>query len=136
MHLHKDVEIGNKRYRVTRLRADVGSWIIFQLLTKMLPGFVSGRLNLAGIPQSGESISESDFRSIQNHCLAACYRYEDSAPGVYMPIMSNGAFAIKELEYDLATVLSLTIHCLQFNFADFFSEDGLSALTSLRGPNS
>jgi hypothetical protein len=136
MELHKDMTIGSKCYRVNRLKADVGSWITFQLLTKMLPGFVSSQINLAGLPQSGASISEQDFRSIQHYCLSACYRYEDSAPGVYMPIMSNGVFAIKELEYDLPTVLGLTIHCLQFNFADFFSGDGLSVLTSLQGLNS
>jgi hypothetical protein len=139
MQIHKDVEIGEKRYRIQRFKSDDGSFIVFQLMTKMLPGFVAGQLNMAGLAQSGASMSEADFRTIQRHCLSVCYRYEGNSTvtEVPLPVMTtNGVFAIKDLEYDLATVLALTIHALTYNFSDFFQGNALSALASLQGLNS
>lgn len=131
MNMSKDVVIGDHKYRVGRFKAQVGSWILIQLLTKMLPSLVSGQMgdSLSGLPTGGPSMSEADFTAIQNHCLAACFRYEGD---VAMPVVAGaGVFAIREMEYDLGAVIALTVHALEFNFSSFFAEDGLKALASL-----
>jgi hypothetical protein len=67
-------------------------------------------------------MSEQEFANVQDHCLAVCSRYEPTS-GVPMPIMAGpGKFAIKELEYDMATVTKLQGHAMSFNFDPFLEE--------------
>ena len=135
MQDHKDVEIDGKRYRVGRFTARTGSWMITQLLTKVMPSLVGGRLSMLKLPASGASMTEDDFIGIQNHCLRVCGIYNAEATNVFVPIM-KGETLLKDLEYDLGTVLALTVHTLEFNFRDFFEKGGMSALQSLSGLSS
>jgi hypothetical protein len=124
-----DVEIGETRCQIGRFKARVGSWILAQVLTKMLPAALESALvNDAGAQlASGRSaLSEAEFASIQAHALSVCRRYENGVP---MPIfVLPDKFAIPELEYDLVTVMALTVHALVFNLAPFFEGDGLSLI--------
>lgn len=124
---HLDVEIGEHTYQIGRFNARAGSWVLMQILTKMLPSGIESNLNTAGLPIGRAAISEADFHNIQDHCLSVCRRYERGVPmPVFVP--QSKTFAIRELEYDLGAVMALTIQALVFNVSPFFSGDGLTQL--------
>jgi hypothetical protein len=102
MEMFKDVTIGEYKYRIGRFTARVGSWVLAQ-------------------SSKGSKLTEQEFANLQDHCLAVCSRYE-TASNVPMPVMANGIFAIKELEYDMATVTKLQGHAMAFSFDDFLAE--------------
>lgn len=130
--LFTDVEINGVKYQVGRFKARTGSWIVAQILTKMLPSFIERALAKEAGAQlaSGRALlSEEEFENIQGHALAVCRRYEGGIP---MPVfVPPNTWAIKELEYDLMTVMALTAHALVFNVTPFFAEGGLSQLLGL-----
>jgi hypothetical protein len=128
----QDVEIAGTRYQVGRFKARDGSWILAQVLTKMLPAVIERALVKeagAKLASNRSLLSEEEFASIQGHALAVCRRYENGVP---MPVfvLPNNTFAIKELEYDLIAVMTLTVKALLFNLTPFFEGDGLSQILS------
>jgi hypothetical protein len=130
--LTKDVEIAGQRYQIGKFKARDGSWILAQVLTKMLPAVIEGALSKqagASLASNRSALSEDEFASLQGHALAVCRRYENGVP---MPVFVRPeTFAVKELEYDLVGVMSLTIQALLFNLTDFFEGDGLSQILAM-----
>ena len=129
---HRDVVIGDAKYQVGRFSARVGSFVLTQVMTKVLPAMLGGPATLQGLPlpSNGSSMSEPEFYAIQNHCLAVC-SHLSTETGVAAPIMMVDGRLRPELEYNLPVVLALTMHALQFNLEDFFA-DGNPALASLK----
>jgi hypothetical protein len=129
MELSKDVTVGTVSYQIGKFKARDGSWILAQILTKMLPAVIESALTKetgAQLSPDRVQLTEDEFASIQGHALAVCRRYEKGAP---MPIFIRpDTFAVKELEYDIVTVTALTIHALVFNLTPFFEGDGLSQI--------
>lgn len=127
-----DVEIGGTKFQIGQFKARDGSWILAQILTKMLPAIVEKAfVKEAGakLASNRAVLTEEEFSSIQGHALNVCRRYENNIP---MPVMLNPTtFAIKEIEYDLTTVIALTIQALVFNIKPFFEEGGLSQVMGL-----
>jgi hypothetical protein len=120
MQNHKDVQIGDHRYRIGRFDAQTGSWI------------------LALAMAAGSSVvvgsTEDEFRSIQNRCLAVCCRYVEDMP---VPVTAGpGKFALDDLQHDHGTVLALTIHAQKFNFDPFLPGGESKALESLKSSDS
>jgi hypothetical protein len=99
----KDIEVNGHKYRLARLPASIGSWII-----RILAG-------------NGMTVEE-DFYRIQNYCLKACSLLTPAGPSVIM--MQDGRWAVKELEYDTEAVVKITNEMLAFNLSDFFDADG------------
>ena len=141
MEMYTDIEISGTRYQIGRMTARTGSWIVTQIVTKMLPFGIEGQLGAGGLPASRAEMTEADFQNIQDHCLAVCRRYETTgATETPMPItVRPGVFAIKDLEYGLPTVLALTVQALVYNLSPFFLEGALQpilqAVTGLRSPS-
>jgi hypothetical protein len=103
MEMFKDIEIGEHRYRIGRLSAKTGSWI----------------LSLA-LKEAQGNLSESEYANIQQHLLSVCSRFKGEHP---MPILKkDGTFAVKDLEFDLDMVVRLQGEAKGFNFADFFEK--------------
>lgn len=125
------VTVNGQDYQIGRFTARNGSWILAQLLTKMLPANVENALaptTKGKLPSHRTLLSEDEFANLQGHCLAVCRRLENGVP---MPIfLLPDTWAVKELEYDLVTVMKLTIHALTFNLQPFFQGDGLSQILS------
>jgi hypothetical protein len=102
MEMFKDIEIGEHRYRIGRLPARAGAWIL-----------------LLALKEAQGQLSESEHANIQQHLLSVCSRFKGDHP---MPVLkADGSFAVKELEYDLDTVMKLQGEAKSFNFADFFA---------------
>jgi hypothetical protein len=129
--LNKDVTIAGKRYQIGRFTARTGSWILAQVLTKMLPSVIEKALAKhagAKLAAGRAELSEDEFESIQAHALAVCRRYEGENQ-LPMPIfLRPDRWAAKDLEFNLVTVMSLTIQALVFNLESFFDEDGLNQI--------
>jgi hypothetical protein len=95
----KDVTVRGKNYRIKRLTAMVGAWMI------------------RALPNS----SEDDFKKIQTYCLKACSRIEpDGTPSPIL--MEDGRWVAIDLEYDTISVMELEAEVIKFNLADFFVE--------------
>lgn len=128
---HKDVTIGEHTYRVGRMLATTGSWIVAQIVTKILPfGMDEKVTGNSDLPKERSEMTEAEFRNIQNHCLAVIGRYETvgNIPTA-IPILVRGEI-IHDLRTDVVGVLQLTVHALIFNLSPFFNEDVLKQLTS------
>ena len=124
----KDIEIAGNRYQIGQFKARDGSFILMQLLTKMLPSFVESAFQKEGaaLGASRPALSEDEFAAVQGHALAVCRRYESNVP---MPVFVRpDTFAIKELEYDTTTVMALTVNALLFNLSPFFQDGGLTQI--------
>lgn len=130
MEMYKDVEIGGVKYQIGRMTARTGSWIAAQIISKVLPSVIESQMPLEGLPSSRSEMSEIEFQNIQDHCLNVCKKYElIGSTEAAVPVMARfGVFAVKDLEYDLLTVLALTIHALLFNISPFFEGDGLKSI--------
>ncbi len=132
MQTSTDVVIGGTTYQVGRFKARDGSWILAQVLTKMLPAVIEQALAKGAgtaLASNRSMLSEDEFANIQSHALAVCRRVENGVP---MPVfVAPNTWAVKELEYDLLTVMALTVHALVFNITPFFAGDGLSQLLGL-----
>lgn len=125
----KDVTIKGQRYQITKLPATISGWLAVQIATKMLPAFVESKLKIEGLSANRSEISESEFHNVQNHCLSACKKYEVvGQQDVPQPILVGGKWVFKDLEYDVVTVLGLTVQALLFNIDPFFQDGGLEEL--------
>lgn len=128
MDATKQVTISGAEYQIGRFTAREGSWVLAQLLTKMLPSFIERGIEATGLAANRPQITESEFESLQAMALSVCRRMEKGAP---MPIfLRPNTWAIKELEYDLPTVAALTVHAMAFNLTSFFDGGGLGQLLS------
>lgn len=116
-----ELDINGSKYQVVRMKAKTGSFLLTTLLTKVLPSALSSGGDIASLlPQ----LSEGDFELFQGHALEACRKF--NGQGIAEPIfLRPDRWAIKELEYDLNTVLQLTMESLMFNLSPFFSDGGL-----------
>lgn len=131
----KDVSMGDRKFQISRFTPDTGSWIAFQVMTKVMPSWVGVE---STVPDSIRSmpraeLSESEFRSIQAHCMKVCAEYR-TIGDVTTPVpilMADGRYSDPDM--DLATVMGITTHALMFNLAPLFTGDALKAVTgSLR----
>jgi len=99
----KDVTIGERRFRIDLVPADVGNWIVLQI-------------------GSGKIIQEDVFAKIQSHLLSRCSIYHDDETPVR--IYQDGKWTDPKLglQYDLITVNDLMTEAMAFNFDPFFAE--------------
>lgn len=105
MDMFKDIEIGGHKYRIGRLSAKTGSWIVSLVMKEM-----------RGI------LSEADHGNIHQHLLSVCSRFKGEHP---MPVLkADGSFTADaaDLTHDLETVVQLKKEARDFNFADFFEK--------------
>jgi hypothetical protein len=129
--LYKDVTIGNRKWRVGRFDALTGAYVAYKLLTQILPMGLEGKI--PGLTEQSEArenlpqMTKADFTSLMKDCLRVCSELK-MLNNVIAPVgvlMSDGRWAVADLEHDTLTVMLLTIHTLGFNISDFFSEDTL-----------
>ena len=128
---HIDIPIGNVTYRVGHFSPRVGSFMLLQVSTKLLPAFAGGAIRFKGMPFTlgGAPMTEEEFYTVQNHCLAVCSILSDKGtPG---PIMMHDGRLDPRVADDIPVVMALTIHALKFNIEPFFSE-GNPAMASLQ----
>jgi hypothetical protein len=154
MEAYREIEIKEQRFRIGRMTAMVGARILNTLTLATLKQQSEAKPNvnteaaqsefndstaeekadstveimwLAG----GPSLSEEKYSQIQTQCLQLCSMYPDSNGAAPVPIlMSNGRWAVKELETDISTVNQLIQEALKFNLSPFFTESASKAATA------
>lgn len=129
----KFIEAGGKRYKLTKLDADAGSYVAFKLAGVALPlmNGLSGKVgadDMKMLSQAIMSMSRKEFTEVQKILLSTVLKIE-SAGGVDMPVpvlKADGTYADEELRMDAKTVILLTVQAALFNIGGFFGGEGLS----------
>jgi hypothetical protein len=148
----KDVIVNQKRYQISKMKADIGSWLLFKLidsLRKIMQADTTNEPVQEQVEQTDEqkkiaaegaanaaikvmlmNLDEELFAKVQKHALGVCGQY--AAVGeeeVVLPVlMANGTFAIPELATDIQTVVFLTSQSLFANLSPFFLNGGFNNL--------
>jgi len=127
---HKDVAIGGRKWRIGRFDALTGSYITTLLLMQMLPMGLDEQVGLGGIVKGKSLMDKGTFMDVQKECLRVCSELQlVGAMEAPIPVMlSDERWGVADIEDDVVTILSLTIHTLIFNVSDFFQEDALKDL--------
>lgn len=124
----KEVEVGGRKFTIGRLNALTGSYITTLILMQMLP---FGDAQVTGGSSNSRSLMDKEtFLDVQRECLKVVTELKTVGGTVApLPIMlSDGRWGVEDLDTDTITVMTLTIHSLIFNIADFFQGDALSNL--------
>lgn len=120
----KEVIIQGKTYRIGKLNAFAQMYILKRAAPVL--GKLQGLLQLADTahPESfvgplGEAIGQLPDESLEyvcNACLDVCQRHVEG--GGWAPLRQDGVTMYADL--DLLTLLSLTVHTIKDNLAEFF----------------
>jgi septum formation topological specificity factor MinE len=140
----KDVTLGVSRYRISRMNASTGSWLLFKLLDSLRKIMADGSQDTQSAPQEIGTeqreqaanaliqgmlmtLDKGLFDQVQREALNVVGQY--TAIGekeVVLPVlMANGTVAIPELRNDIVSIVQLTSQSLYFNLSPFFLGDGL-----------
>jgi septum formation topological specificity factor MinE len=140
----KDVTLGVSRYRISRMNASTGSWLLFKLLDSLRKIMADGSQDMQSAPQEIGTeqreqaanaliqgmlmtLDKGLFDQVQREALNVVGQY--TAIGekeVVLPVlMANGTVAIPELRNDIVSIVQLTSQSLYFNLSPFFLGDGL-----------
>lgn len=126
---YKIIEIAGKKYQVGRLDARTASYIAGKLAL-ILGGAVGKDGNSGNISAAVSALSKDDFIAMQNDCLAVVNRL-NNVNGSEVPeaiLLADGRFTDSDMEYDFATVLTLTINVLMHNVSGFFGGNDPAAI--------
>jgi hypothetical protein len=129
----KIIEAGGKRYKLTKLDADAGSYVAFKLAGVALPlmNGLSGKVSrddMQLLSQAITSMGRQEFTEVQKILLSTVLALETSG-GVDMPVpvlKADGTYTDEDLRTDAKTVIALTIQAALFNIGGFFDGEGLS----------
>ena len=135
----KIVAILGSNYELRRFPANLGSYIVMQLLSAGIrheadEGFTGPAPNPNASGQKGEDIARGvataalmgaseEFHSLLvSKCVQYCGRIEGAGP---MPIATANGTMVPDLADDLTFLLKLVVEMCAFNFADFFDQGGM-----------
>jgi hypothetical protein len=142
----KVVPLGDYKFQINKLPADVGSFILMRLMGEASKAAQNAPPAFAAEP-SKEPVKEitpedrvralcfvvfsgtmefSLFQFIQKHCMMVVRKLEGELP---MPIMSDdGRWVYHDLAANHSLLVQLMIEVCIFNFAGFFAENGAGVI--------
>jgi hypothetical protein len=119
----KDIEIGGKKYRLTKLDARTASYVAAKIAILVVPLVQGGKkLDVGALGSLLPNLSRGDFAEMQDILLSSV-RHLVAAGDNEMPepiLKADGSFVDDELSYDAMTVIGLTANAAIFNIGDFF----------------
>ncbi|WP_034438005.1 phage tail assembly chaperone [Clostridium ihumii] len=138
--LYKDIEISNRKFRLKKMNARTGSYMLYKFIKIVTPIFKNIKIDnesnledidlkdvsLADVISSIFNLPEEEFRYIQDNCLQSVEEILPAGPAQVLDKYGN--FGVMDIEFDTGLVMQLTVQSLMFNVSGFF--DG-SPLTSL-----
>lgn len=154
MENFKDIVVKDRKFRLNKMDARTGSYMLFRLVNILTPLFKGvdldkiaredeendkenaksflDSIDLSSLASSLFSLKEDEFRFIQDNCLHAV---EEVLPARNAPVLDkNGNYGVSNIEFDVALLMNLTVQSLIFQVKGFFNADLLSSLT--KGSNS
>ncbi len=139
---YKDIEINERNFRLKKLDARTGTFMLFKL-TKLLPSIIENidldkldpenlsinnlkDLNLTKMLKPLFELSEEEFRYIQDNCLKVV---SENLPAGFQPVLNkNNTWGVLNVENDAVLVMNLTVQSLVFNFMGFFAGSPLTSI--------
>lgn len=130
----KTIDFAERKWEIRKFDAMTGSFIATKLLVKLSriaflvmgdQKFESSAIMLS-LADELSTLSKQEFFEIQSDCID-CINVVDSVGGkdVKTPLRTSAGWTVKEMETDVLSIMTLTIHVLVFNFADFFAGNAL-----------
>jgi hypothetical protein len=155
MEATKEVVIANSRFQISRVDAETGSFLLYQVLSSLrkvmqeeggedaqqkpeveLPPEEKTKqvedATMAMIENMLMSLDRSMFGKIQRDALNVCGQYTaiGEVETIVPVLMVSGKVAIPALRTDFQTLVTLTRHSLHFNLLPFFSNGGFKTATT------
>jgi hypothetical protein len=126
--MFKDIDVDGRKFRIGRFDALTGSYITTLVLMQMLP-FGDSQVT-GGSDKNRSLMNKETFFDVQKECLKVVSEMKTIGSNVApLPVvLYDGRWGVEDLDNDTITVLTLTIHTLIFNIADFFQGDALNNL--------
>lgn len=124
----QDVEVGGKKYRLTKIDARTGSYVAAKLALIAAPLLTDKKFDEKTMAALVPNLSRRDFDEIQTILLKSVLKLNEAKDNLLPePILKNdGSFVDEELEYDAASVMNLTAQAAMFNVGAFFAAAGLA----------
>jgi len=125
----KDVEISNRKFRIHKFDALTGSYIVYTVMTKILPMGLGKQVE--GLEDSQNknlpTMTKDEFIEIQKDCLRACSEIRPEGDVVLpIPVMlADGRWGVEDIKNDAPLALILTTQVLGYNLQSFFDENTL-----------
>lgn len=140
--LYKDIEINERKFRLNKLDARTGSFLLFRLIKIIAPLFknldinknegeeasnLMDDINITELVSSICDLPEDDFRFIQDNCLQVIEEVLPAGPSKV--IDKYGNYCILDVEFDTMLLMNLTIQSLVFNLKGFFEGSPLTSMS-------
>ncbi|MBY6965327.1 phage tail assembly chaperone [Clostridium botulinum] len=134
----KDIEINERKFRLNKMDARTGSFMLFKLMKILTPIFKNIKvdntedislddINLTDLMSSIFDLQEDEFRYIQDNCLRVVEEILPAGPAKVLDKYGN--FGIMNIELDTSLLTNLTIQSLVFNVKGFFDGSPLTSIT-------
>lgn len=125
----KITEIKGVKYRLGKLDARSASYLAVKAAAVLAPAMATrnDKDALNKIASTLPSLPRQEFDEIQTMILRTVVKLDD-VDGKLLPepvLREDGQFVDPEMNYDVFTVMGLTVQALFFNVGDFFGEVGL-----------
>ncbi|NFK79002.1 hypothetical protein FDA95_10365 [Clostridium botulinum] len=133
----KDIEINERKFRLNKMDARTGSYMLFNLMKILGPIFKNIKvdniedislddINLTDLVSSIFNLPEDEFRYIQDNCLKVVEELLPAGPAKILDKYGN--FGVMDIEFNTGLLMSLTIQSLVFNVKGFFEESPLTSI--------
>ncbi|EGT5649326.1 phage tail assembly chaperone [Clostridium botulinum] len=133
----KDIEINERKFRLNKMDARTGSYMLFNLMKILGPIFKNIKvdniedislddINLTDLVSSIFNLPEDEFRYIQDNCLKVVEELLPAGPAKILDKYEN--FGVMDIEFNTGLLMNLTIQSLVFNVKGFFEESPLTSI--------
>lgn len=141
----KIVEISGRKFKIMKLDAFTGGYILFTLIEKVLPSLLDYQFGkstekpegfsgstadiMKAMPKIKLALSREEFNSLLFDALSAVY---EVLPARSAPVLNeNRSWGVEGLQYNTQLVMMLAVHSLAYNVIDFFHGEGLKGLMGM-----
>ncbi|WP_297428642.1 phage tail assembly chaperone [Clostridium sp.] len=134
---YKDIEINGRKFRLNKMDARTGSYMLFKLMKILTPIFknVSEEsikdksiedLNLTELAESLFDLKKEEFEFIQDSALKVVDEIYPAGPE--RVFKEEGNWGSADIQFDIGLAMNLTIQSLVFNMQDFFAGSPFTSL--------
>lgn len=126
----KDIEVGNRKFRIQKFDALTGSYIVYTVLTQVLPMGLGKQIEGLEDSQANKNLPpmpKEQFMEIQKDCLKCCSEIRPEG-NVVLPIqvmLPDGRWGVEDIKNDAPLAFMLTVQVLGYNVQSFFEENAL-----------
>jgi hypothetical protein len=127
----KDIEVEDRKYRLKKMRASDGTWLMFQVGLPMMEN-VSDKAEASIVLELSRilrSMKREDYDSIVSLCLDNVQRFDEKTGAAFSLRAPNGKMGDAALEDDVKILFGVVLQSVLFNLSPFFSADSVLSET-------